>query len=589
MTTSPVLEMVGTFALLGALVKGGLVVACAALVTVPLRRASAATRQAVWAGTFVALALLPFSAWLLPQWSVELPVAFPDRVVASLGAMSSGPVQRVMREPSASARDRGAVTPGAQTGARAGDGPAGRASRFPTGRLPSPLAVFGLLYAVGCGALLVRLVVHTHRATRMARRGTRPAGALARRVESVRRDGLLPERVRVLLHEDADGPLTFGLLQPVVILPLNVRTWPEDRLRVALLHECAHVQRGDALMHLLVRLVAAFYWPNPFVRMACARQRAEQERACDDRAIRAGIASHDYAHHLVRVAREGMARRTVAATAASLSIAGGGLRERVAAIMDGATDRRPMSRPRVGLAMLALLALVLPGAALELRGAGTVPDGPVSFPVGQTQDRTDPLERARAAWRLGELQRPEGVTPLLQHLRDDDATLRAVAAWALAEIKDDRAVPALEGVLANDPDPAVRELAALALGEIGADAGVPALTIAVQSDMPVQPAAAWALRRIGGLRAVATDGISPWLDLDGVAPPFRTAAPLAADAARRALGSADAAERALGAWSFGVAADAAAVDVLIEHIRDTDPTVRAAVVWALDEINPSRS
>jgi HEAT repeat protein len=58
------------------------------------------------------------------------------------------------------------------------------------------------------------------------------------------------------------------------------------------------------------------------------------------------------------------------------------------------------------------------------------------------------------------------VESLIETLAAAAAPLRAASAWALGEIEDESAVPALARALAQDPDPAVRVQAALALGEM---------------------------------------------------------------------------------------------------------------------------
>src|SRR6185503_14866958 len=55
-----------------AAVKGAIVIATAALIVLALRRRSAATRHAVWAGAVVAQLALPVLAALLPAWRVPL-------------------------------------------------------------------------------------------------------------------------------------------------------------------------------------------------------------------------------------------------------------------------------------------------------------------------------------------------------------------------------------------------------------------------------------------------------------------------------------------------------------------------------------
>jgi HEAT repeat protein len=50
----------------------------------------------------------------------------------------------------------------------------------------------------------------------------------------------------------------------------------------------------------------------------------------------------------------------------------------------------------------------------------------------------------------------------------------------------------------------------------------------------------------------------------------------------------DSRTRALAAERLGRVGDEAAVAALLDALEDPDAAVRAAAVWALDEINPSR-
>ena len=65
--------------------------------------------------------------------------------------------------------------------------------------------------------------------------------------------------VELLEHEAVPGPMTFGIRRPVIVLPLDAREWSEAELRRALMHEIEHIQRGDWLMQIVARTVAAVY------------------------------------------------------------------------------------------------------------------------------------------------------------------------------------------------------------------------------------------------------------------------------------------------------------------------------------------
>ena len=46
-------------------------------------------------------------------------------------------------------------------------------------------------------------------------------------------------------------PMTFGLFRNTILMPADAADWTEERRRLVLLHELAHVRRHDAATHLL--------------------------------------------------------------------------------------------------------------------------------------------------------------------------------------------------------------------------------------------------------------------------------------------------------------------------------------------------
>src|SRR5262249_20941514 len=125
-------------------------------------------------------------------------------------------------------------------------------------------------------------------------------GSLA---ERVRRELGLRRRVRLLLADGPVVPMTWGLLAPVVLLPSDARDWAPPRRRHVLLHELAHVQRGDWPMQLVAQVVCALYWFQPLAWLAARALRRERERACDDHVLLAGGKPSEYAGHLLDIAR----------------------------------------------------------------------------------------------------------------------------------------------------------------------------------------------------------------------------------------------------------------------------------------------
>ena len=98
-------------------------------------------------------------------------------------------------------------------------------------------------------------------------------------------------RVEVLVHESLPAPVTCGVVQPAIVLPLDARNWAASDLNRALVHELEHVRRADWVSHCVARVVRAAYWFHPLVWIAWRQLSLEAERACDD-AVLSGVGSH---------------------------------------------------------------------------------------------------------------------------------------------------------------------------------------------------------------------------------------------------------------------------------------------------------
>lgn len=144
-------------------------------------------------------------------------------------------------------------------------------------------------------------------------------------------------------------------------------------------------------------------------------------------------------------------------------------------------------------------------------------------------DSNQPIsERFRALFSLRNLKGPAPRDALILATRDSSDLLAHEAAFALGQMQEVDAVPALEGVL-NDLslNPIVRHEAAEALGAIGLDGNVPLLknSLVLDPAQEVRETCELALKRIEGMRNSASDGeqpsnteVSPFLSVDPAAP-----------------------------------------------------------------------
>ncbi len=112
---------------------------------------------------------------------------------------------------------------------------------------------------------------------------------------------------------------------------------------------------------------------------------------------------------------------------------------------------------------------------------------------------SDAWVRMAAARALGEVRDERALTRLVATLSDDNWRVRELAVWALSEMKDDRAVNALCSALLSDAQVEVRRGAAEALGEIASAAALPSLKQALNdNEARVRAKAAWAISEIEG-------------------------------------------------------------------------------------------
>jgi len=233
-----------------------------------------------------------------------------------------------------------------------------------------------------------------------------------------------------------DTAVIRGILYPRVILPASVRGWSEQRLRLVLFHELAHIRRRDSLVEIVAWITLVLYWFNPLVWLTVRQMRVERERACDNAVLNTGARPSNYATQLMEVAADlGAFRRPLWQTAAISE--GSGLKDRLLCILDPKLKRMPMRPWTVGLVCALVGAILLP-----LSGFTAWCDRPYCSPkfVTETgsQNRITELvemldadcceDRLTAVKALGtKTDNPRVIAALRKALRDEDAQVRQVA------------------------------------------------------------------------------------------------------------------------------------------------------------------
>jgi beta-lactamase regulating signal transducer with metallopeptidase domain len=350
--------------LLGILVKVTLVLATSALLAALLRRQAAATRHLVWllglAGALAVAALTPFA----PRLEIALP-----RLVVPLRPAERGSVPAT-GAPAAPSRNWAVL---GEVPMRAAVQAVGLPATRPRGATSSPesgrLALAALLAVWAAGALLVLLwSALGHLALALIARDADPLDARewGPLLAASPADAAAARRVRVATSAHVGAPLMWGWPHPVILLPHEARAWPATRLRDALLHELAHVTRGDYPAQSLATFACAVFWFHPLAWHAAARLRSECEHACDDRVLAAGTAAPEYATTLLEVARAARSLRVAGGVAVGMARRSH-LEGRLLAVLDDARPRTSLPRPARAAACLLTALVLVPLAGLAPR------------------------------------------------------------------------------------------------------------------------------------------------------------------------------------------------------------------------------
>ena len=371
---------------LDVIVRASALLAVAAVADLGLRRrASAATRHLVWTLAIGALLALPVAAFVLPQWTVPIPIA--RRAAPHVASTGTAPSNAVVA-PGASAR--AVPVPCLEDGGRCEPDTGPAAASAPPRLTPrAALTALYFVYAAGLVLLLMRLAVEPLALRRLTRASREVNDAGWRRLcDSAAAQLHVSRTVRLLRSERDVMPLTFGTAAPTIVLPASADEWGDDRRRAVLLHELAHVARRDCLVQRIAAFACAFYWPHPGVWWAARRLRTERELACDDRVLASGAAARDYAGHLLDIAHT---FRAAPAPATALGMARARqLERRLLAILDEARNRTALGPVRGSFLVAVAIAVFLPMAGVRAALMPIDPASPAPLPGsgGQEQEFT---------------------------------------------------------------------------------------------------------------------------------------------------------------------------------------------------------
>jgi beta-lactamase regulating signal transducer with metallopeptidase domain len=168
----------------------------------------------------------------------------------------------------------------------------------------APLIGLGLLWAFLAAVAIgvARLAIGLLAASRLARRSLPielPPAVLAPMRRLATAHGRRAIRVRA--SDSLTVPAVVGGLAPLILVPADFERHGEEAMTAALLHECAHVVRGDYAINLACEALSLPLIWHPAVHLIKSQIQADREAACD-RLASSQMPAKRYASCLVALA-----------------------------------------------------------------------------------------------------------------------------------------------------------------------------------------------------------------------------------------------------------------------------------------------
>jgi beta-lactamase regulating signal transducer with metallopeptidase domain len=200
--------------------------------------------------------------------------------------------------------------------------------------------------------------------------------------------------ITIATSEKVRVPSAIGFWNRTIVLPAwALRELPPEDLNVILLHEFAHLRRGDDWTNLIQKIVRAVFFFHPAVWWIESQLSMEREMACDDAVLAQTSNPHGYANCLVSLLEKAIAHRLEPKRWSLAQAAVHRMREaslRLAQILD---NNRPVAtrvwKPAVGVVtVFSMLCLaVLPHAPQF-----------VAFDRGVAPGSVAHIDSAQASW-----------------------------------------------------------------------------------------------------------------------------------------------------------------------------------------------
>ncbi len=288
------------------LIKSSLVLAASFLMISLFRHKSASLKHFILSFSLISLLLFPFLSSLTIGWETPLLPSWSSEPISSSAAnkvfdKNELNINRNFPENSGSENNTlfsGSTETGKDISGSLWHGP-----------LKNILGLSMLiLWSTGLLFMLTRIFLGLYSAHRLTRQGKKILSfSWQKLMEKLLESLSLRRKIRLFRHSRVKFPLTWGVIKPVIIMPDESKKWTRDQCTSVLLHELSHIKRGDFLIKVIARISCAVFWFNPLSWITYKRMKMEQEKACDEFVIKAGVRPSTYAANLISIKKSGHA------------------------------------------------------------------------------------------------------------------------------------------------------------------------------------------------------------------------------------------------------------------------------------------
>ncbi len=111
------------------------------------------------------------------------------------------------------------------------------------------------------------------------------------------------KNIKIGTSSNIEAPISFGWLQPVILLPISIcNQLTMKEMEAILLHEMAHILRNDYVINIFISFTQVVLFFNPFTNLFNKEISLQREMACDRYVVSAAIDKLDYLNALYKIA-----------------------------------------------------------------------------------------------------------------------------------------------------------------------------------------------------------------------------------------------------------------------------------------------